>query len=319
MAFNASVLDVYRHFFAARLDVYSHYLAGKDPAHPIGWRPVRSEMTVEIIAAALAKQGPAISGYMIAPGDKTHVVALDFDLDDGMTMGRSVMNAMRSEGAAGYLEGSRRGCHLWAVFERVTSAKAARAALNHWLDIANMPKDPASPSKFHPKIELRPATDHVGEDGLGHCLRMPLMPHPATGQRFRMESTNGDLGNKLSDILLEIELVPHHVVENAAMRWVPVITTIPPGVFRNVRPPREEDKSSASEILSTLWGLPEARPGRVFSCPAKEYHSHGDIHKGLSILPDDKRAMCHKPGCVLHNDGKGRGTWELRTMAPRHG
>jgi len=311
MAFNASVLDVYRHFFAARLDVYSHWTKE-------GWRPVREEMTVEILADALSKKGPAISGYMIAPGDKTHVAALDLDLDNGMDLGRRVMEAMRSEGAAGYLEGSRRGAHLWIVFERVTPARAVRSALNHWLDVANMPKDPAIPGRFHPKIELRPATDHIEKDGLGHCLRMPLMPHPLTGQRFRLESTNGDLGTKLADILLEIELVPHHVVENASMRWVPIITSIPTD-RRTPKPPREEDRSLASEILSTLWGLPEARPGKVFSCPAKEYHSHGDIHKGLSILPDDKRAVCHKPGCVLNNDGKGRGTWELRTMAPRHG
>jgi hypothetical protein len=311
MAFNSSVLDVYRHFFAARLDVYSHWTAD-------GWRPVREEMTVEILADGLSKKGPAISGYMIAPGNKTHVAALDIDMDEGMAMGRTIINAMRSEGAAGYLEASRRGAHVWMVLERVTPARAVRSALNHWLDVANMPKDPASPAHFHPKIELRPATDSINADGLGHCLRMPLMPHPLTGQRFRLESTNGDLGLKLSDILLEIELVPHHVVENASMKWVPVIDHVPRD--RGMpKPPRKEDDSSASEILRTLWGLHEASPGKVFSCPAKEYHSHNDIHKGMSILPDDKRAMCHKPGCILNNDGRGRGTWELRTMAPRHG
>ena len=169
MAFNASVLDVYRHFFAARLDVYSHWTAD-------GWRPVREEMTVEILADGLSKKGPAISGYMIAPGNKTHVAALDIDMDEGMAMGRTIINAMRSEGAAGYLEASRRGAHVWMVLERVTPARAVRSALNHWLDVANMPKDPASPAHFHPKIELRPATDSINADGLGHCLRMPLMP-----------------------------------------------------------------------------------------------------------------------------------------------
>lgn len=309
--FNASVLDVYRHFFAARQDVYSHWT-------PDGWRPVRDEMTVDVIAAGLDKTGPAISGYMIAPGNRTHVAAVDFDLEDGMALALRLAAHMKGLGAPAYVEESRRGAHVWMLLWEVVPARQIRSALNHWLDEAGMPHDPDHPGRIHPKIELRPATDTINGDGLGHCLRMPLMPHPKTGKRFPMLTPEGNhMGNKLSDILLDMEMISISAVEDAAMRWVPVVTTIPSD-FRSPKSLREDDGASASNILSTLWGAHNAAPGRVISCPAKQYHSHGDVHPGLKVAPDDKRVWCHKPGCILSNDGKGRGTWELTTMAPGH-
>ena len=310
---NPSVLNVYRHFFAARLDVYSKWTGD-------GWRPVRSEMSEDVLGAALSKQGPSVSGYMIAADSTTHVAAIDFDLEDGLALGKRLMKHMAAQGATAYVEPSRRGCHLWLVIDMPLPARVVRAALQYWLSGADMPRDPENPNRVHPKIELRPATDQIDHDGLGHCLRMPMMPHPMTGQRGLLEGPSGPLGNKLAEVLLEIEMIPRDVVEEAAMRWVPVIDPKSiPSSYRNPKTPREDDGASASELLRQLWGSIDAAPGKVVSCPAKEFHSHGDVHKGCKVFPDDKRVMCHKPGCVLNNDGKGRGTWELRTMAPHGG
>lgn len=307
---NESVLNVYRALFAARTDVYSHWTSD-------GWRPVRAEMTPEIVGNALAKKGPSISGYMIAPGDVTHIAAYDLDLDNGLDLGRQLAQHLQSIGIRSFVEPSRRGCHLWLPLEEVTPAIQIRAAMCQWAVDAGMPEDPEGKSKVHPKIELRPATDRIGQDGLGHCIRMPLMPHPVTGKRGYLEHPDGtSLGKSLPDILLEAftyTITPAQIAD-AAMRWVPLVTKVPPE-YRSPRAPREDDDASASEILRTLWGVHDAQPGRVFSCPAKAYHSHGDIHKGFSILADDKRAICHKNGCILSNDLRGRGTWELRTMA----
>lgn len=312
---NLSVLDVYRHFFAARTDVYSQWT-------PDGWRPVREEMTPEVIGAALAKERPSISGYMITPGSTTHVAAYDLDLDDGYDLARALAGHLRSVGVPSLLEPSRRGAHLWLLLDESAPAKQVRAALTVWALDAGMPHDPEKPGRLHPKVELRPAVDSVGEGKLGSCLRMPMMPHPLTGQRHRLERWDGSrIEGALSDVLLEAAtmFVRPSSVADAAMRWTAPVTRLPRHL-RDVKqyPEDDDDRASASEILHSLWGVPDPRPGRVSSCPATQYHSHGDVHKGLSILPDDKRAICHKPGCILNNDSRGRGTWELRTMAPVH-
>lgn len=309
------VVEVYRHLFAARTDVYSRWTDQ-------GWRPTRAEMTNDIVAAGLSKQGPAISGFMIAPGDVSHIAAIDFDLDNGMALAQRLVAHMASVGAPAYLEGSRRGAHVWILLEDVSPARQIRAALQTWLTKAGMPMDPEHPHRIHPKIELRPATDRIpGDDGLGHALRMPLMPHPKTGQRYRITTADGKLmGPKLGDIILAMDYVPSSVLAEAAMRWEPIIDPSQiPSWSRNVRAPREDDDASAAELLRTLWGALDAAPGKVVSCPAKQYHSHGDVHKGCKIFPDDKRVMCHKPGCVLNGDGKGLGTWQLAHFAPANG
>ncbi len=308
---NVDVVDVYRHTFAARLDAYSRWTEA-------GWRPVRGEMTTDLVAAGLSKQGPAISGFMIAPGDQSHIAGIDFDLDDGQALGVRLVKHMATRGAPAYLEGSRRGAHVWILLERSAPARQIRAALQTWLTGAGMPMDPEHPTRIHSKIELRPGTDRINEDGLGHALRMPLMPHPKTGQRYKLTTPDGTiLGPKLSDIMLALDVVPSGVLADAAMRWQPMIDPNQiPSSYRPPHAPRGEDDASASELLRTLWGALDAAPGKVVSCPAKAFHSHGDVHKGCKVFPDDKRVMCHKPGCVLNGDGKGLGTWQLAHFAP---
>ena len=62
----------------------------------------------------------------------------------------------------------------------------------------------------------------------------------------------------------------------------------------------------------SLWGMSRVNVGKANRCPA-----HGpDRHPSLSVLPDDRRVICRSPGCILNNDDRGRGTYELRQLAP---
>jgi hypothetical protein len=168
-----------------------------------------------------------------------------------------------------------------------------------------------------PKIEYRPLSDTIRPDGFGAPLRLPTMPNPKTGLRYPMlDADDRPLPRALDAMMLAIDFTPAWVVESLAASW----RVEPKRLSRDFYPPRcirpNDDSESASDILRSLWGVHDAQPGRVFSCPAVGFHSHGDVHKGLSILADDQRAICHKPGCDLNNDGRGRGTHELRKMAP---
>jgi hypothetical protein len=291
---------VYVHTFAARTDVYSVWT-------PDGWRPRRKPLTPEIVIAGLTGKGPAISGFMIAPPGLSHVLAFDFDTHDGFEQGMILGRTMSAQGLPAYVETSRRGAHLWCVLDDVLDAAIIRKAARALLATVLLPTD-------DPHIEIRPGSDTVATDGLGHALRMPTMPHPKTGQRGQMYGPTTDLSPRIAQMLLAIELAPATEVVAWADRWNPAIDVIPAS-FRNPKGPHEDDDASAAEILTTLWGVPKAVPGRNSHCPA---HGGEDRHPSLTVMKDDKRVICRVPGCPLNNGDKGRGTWELRTMAPAH-
>lgn len=292
------VCAMYRATFVARTDVYSQWT-------PDGWRPVRSELTPEVIYAALTRQASSLSGYFPGPDNRTHVAALDLDLDDGLALGQRIAFRMRADGVPAYVEPSRRGSHLWVVIDLPLSARVVRRALWTWMSEADVARDP--------KIEMRPVADSLEGDSIGMCLRLPLMPHPVTGQQFRLAAPDGTvLGTRVSEVLLAIDVAPAAKFTAAAERYVPVLD--PRLLTPRDRPPRPPGAANAvdesiSDILRDLWGVPNAVPGRSVRCPA-----HDDRSPSLSILPDDRRVICHAPACDLHNDGHGVGTYQLRKI-----
>jgi len=307
-----SVCSFYARLFPARNDVYSRWTDE-------GWRPVREPLTGEIVLAGLTGTGPSISGYMIAPGSVSHILAYDFDTDDGLSQAYTLTRFMATNGLPAYIETSRRGAHLWCILDSILPAVVIRHAAKALLQGAGLPDD-------DPHIEIRPGSDHVDAEwhehvsgavvgtGLGHALRLPTMPHPKTGKRGRMLYAPGTpIEGSLAEIMLAMDWADADLIRTWSERWKrPPVTHIP----ADKRNPHDypEDNSSAAEILASLWGVTNARPGRSVKCPA-----HEDKVASLNILPDDRRALCMAGGCILNNDDHGRGTFELRKMAPVHG
>jgi hypothetical protein len=304
------VAAYYPFLFAARQDVYS---AWGDK----GWRPVREPLTGEVVLAGLSGKGPSISGYMIAPGSTSHVLAYDFDTDDGLAQAYQLARHMSGDGLPCYVETSRRGAHLWCILERTLPAVAIRAAARGLLQGAGLPSE-------DDHIEIRPGSDHVDAEwhphvrdavvgtGLGHALRLPLMPHPKTGKRGRiMHADATPMAGTLADIILEMDWASTDRLLLWAERYQPPpVSSIPPK-WAKPHEPYPEDDSTASEILRQLWGVPNAVPGRSVKCPA-----HEDKMPSLSILRDDRRVICKAGHCTLNNNDHGRGTYELRKLAP---
>ena len=188
-------LDVaayYAAVFAARTDVYSQWTED-------GWRPVREPLTPEVTLGALTGVRPSLSGYMIAPGSTSHVLAFDFDTEDGLSQALVLASFMDEQGLPAYVETSRRGAHLWCLLNHPAPAIAIRAAARGLLQGAGLPSD-------DPHIEIRPGSDTVADDGLGHALRLPLMPHPKTGRRGRMLDASGTpMAGTLAQIMLALD------------------------------------------------------------------------------------------------------------------
>ena len=296
--------EMYAATFTARRDDHVAYTGSM-------WSRAGRPLTAEAVLRGLRGDGPSLSGYFLTPQSSGHVAAIDFDSDDGLDLAKRCRNGLARRGAPAWVEASRRGAHLWVVCDRVHTGLVLRRFLRAVLRDEGIEETP--------KVELRPARDEIRADGYGSPLRLPTMPNPKTGLRYPMlDEHDRPLPRALDAMMLEIDWAPSWIVESLAATMRPKAADCGPD-FRSPRTIRQDDDNeSASEILRSLWGVQDARPGHVSSCPAVGYHSHGDVHKGLSVLADDKRAICHKPGCDLNNAGRGRGTHELRALAPGH-
>ena len=261
--------------------------------------------------------GVPLSAYLIDTDNTVPLGALDIDRDDGMELGAMVLRRMQQLNGVAYLEPSRRGCHVWIPLSERRPALLVRRALRALCKQAGLPMDPDSGRARlwmpEPHIELRPGSDRIRDNGVGHCLRMPTMPHQRTGTRYAMYDINGaKLPPKLTGMMLEMDACDVSIVDSLAEEAPAFPITSQP---RELRYPlgQPEETESASRILIDLWGAdPRAAPGKLIHCPA-----HDDQRPSLSILRDDERAICRAPSCILCNDDNGRGLWELRAMAPR--
>lgn len=286
--------------FAGRRDAFNRWFGDR-------YHTVHRPLTASEIVGAI-HGGYAVGAYFLPPSNQTHVAALDFDRPDGLRLAELVGWQLADAGIPTALEPSREGrAHLWLVADAVLPAIVLRRALRAWLAEAGLADAEG--------IELRPGTDKLSSpDSLGHALRLPTLANPKTGQRYPLcdPLTGHPLGESLGEMLAAIEWAPAERISDAAERCPlpPVDLAQLPADLRRPHRPSEDDDASASEILRELWGVANAQPGRSVRCPA-----HDDRQPSLSILRDDRRVVCHSPSCILSNDGRGRGTHELRKLA----
>lgn len=286
--------DLYAAAFSCREDAYSIWAGDQ-------WRAVREPLTGQVVLNAFTT-GVPISGYVLDSDSAGHLAVLDIDLPDGYAMGRRVLNHMNELGGLAYLEKSRRGCHVWIPMEERRPAIHTRRALRALIKESGLPDDP--------KIELRPGSDRLNdEESLGHCIRMPTMPHQLTGKRYVLVSSEGEkLPGTIAEMMLVLDFCPPDVMDELAQRApLPKITNAPRDLRHSYGEPLVEESASAILIEVASW----ARPGKLGKCPF-----HPDKRPSLSILRDDQRAICHSTGsgCPADNNGRGRGTHELREM-----
>jgi hypothetical protein len=289
--------EVYIGTFAGRSDDFTLF-------NGTMWVRAGKPLTAAAVLKGLDGTGPTLSGYFLTPQSTGHVAAIDFDSEDGLDLARRCRAALVKRDCPSYVEASRRGAHLWVTCDAVHSGAVLRRFLRAMLRDAGIEETP--------KVELRPAQDEIKPDGYGSPLRLPTMPNPKSGLRYPvLDEHDKPLPRDLGEMAAAIDLAPAWAVASMAASFKIQPKDLPSSYF----PPRtirQDDDESASEILRTLWGMPEPKPGRANHCPA-----HGaDRHPSLSIAKDDKRAFCKTPGCVLDNDGRGRGTNELRRLAP---
>jgi hypothetical protein len=294
------VAELYAATFAARTDCYSDWTGDQ-------WICRREPLTADVVISAFRTKRP-VSGYMLAGDSTTSIAALDIDLEDGLMLADRVAKVMTKAGCPAYIEPSRRGAHLWSsIGPFALPGIVVRHALRAFLQEAGV--------EWNPKIELRPGQDHLnGPDGVGTALRMPLMPHQATGIKGVLMAPGGRIvAERMHEALEAVETAPTDVFASWAEKWSPPVPDMPPARDPNDRP-RGIDRFNAdvgvSEVLRDDWHVPNAFPGKSVICPA-----HDDHNPSLKILADDRRVYCHAPACDFNNAGRGRDAYDLAKLA----
>jgi hypothetical protein len=269
------------------------------------WVRARRPLAAADVTAGLAG-GRSISTYSQDVDGRTHVLLIDFDIADGLTLAQQTALTMWEAGIPAYVEPSREGrAHLVVTLDGRISASAGRRFMR--LALATVGVNPP-----HPKVELFPASDHAPAPGeVGRCIRAPMMPNPKSGRSYPLldPRTMTPLGETLDEIVAAIRQGPAVTVIALAGPEPPATLHTGGNAPRRIR--EFNDEWTVSDVLRELWGVESAEAGRSVRCPA-----HDDIHPSLSIFEDDRRVLCYSPECRFNNDGRGRDAYDLFLIAP---
>jgi len=255
-------------------------------------------ITPELLEQAYRERW-AVSGYTARlDGDKmvTHIGAIDFDHADPAQY-EAVRDTLTGLGIPTIEAMSNRGVHLWVTAREEGPASIMHKALEQAIRLTD--KDILDTCEVFPKTSTSPW-------GVG-ALRLPLMTHPKTHERFPVIDMDGNHLTKLIDVCLAVQYTEWSVLRSLAAD-APVEYPRDLGVYRQ----RKDygDTGSAVQLLDAL-GV-QAVPGRSCRCPF-----HEDRKASLSVAQDDQRVWCKSPECEAYNGGRGVGTLALAKMVQR--
>jgi hypothetical protein len=288
-------LQLFIDLFCARTDAYVR----DSRAH------IPEPLTVDLLVDAYTNKY-AVSGYT-ANGGLTHVGALDFDHCDPAQI-MAVRDTMKRVGVPTLLSESRRGDHLWvfvgpgdgkrgSIEYGDVPATMVHKALEQCVRLTD--PDLLTDLDIFPKHTSSPF-------GVG-ALRLPLMTHPKSHERYPCYDMEGTRLTKIVDLVTAANglTTPWAVIAKLA-KDAPV--EYPRGLGEYRRSISRTPGSPASALLQSI-GATNAQPGRSVRCPF-----HEDSHASMSIADDDERVWCKAPECVAYNGGRGVGSLALAKM-----
>lgn len=283
------IVSLYIGSFAARDDLYVEN----------GAEVRRAPLTPDVVRKAIRHKYP-VSAYLGDTTGRTHVGAIDFDNDDGLTMAQQTQSLLMEHNLPSLLVESRRGAHLWVTCWNWSDCGTMHRALTGAVGLAAGPE-----AMEDPKVEVFPKR---GEDLAVGALRLPGLAHHKTQQVYAVA---GIADPTLRQIIEVHELGDADAVKRLA-GTAPRPKRYPKGLdnFYGYRPERAlGDAPKATEVLAS-WGV-QVRPGGTVQCPM-----HEDRRRSMTVFKDDARVFCGAPHCRLNNSGHGVGSIELSKMKP---
>lgn len=141
-----------------------------------------------------------IGSYVIDERGRCRFAVFDADTDAGLLQLLDVQADLQHAGMASYLEGSRRGGHLWVFL----ADALAPGHLRRWL----LPWCP-------PGVEFYPKQDHADRQHPGSLVRVPLGVHQLSGRRYPF----------LSLVDGRLEPVAHSL--STMLAWLAMVERVP--------------------------------------------------------------------------------------------
>lgn len=237
-------LETYLELFVPRCDLYARQTdAGS-------YFPVREPVTADVVRAHL--RGELTAGwYALAPDNTTRWAVLDADRPDGLEQLRQAWRRLDQKGLASQLELSRRGGHLWLLFEPIQARVARRLVLGH------LPKLDG--------IEVFPKQDRLdGGARLGSLVRGPFGIHRLTGERYPFVDPQSlePIAHTLGGQLDALATAPRITMARAAELLADLLTPPSTAIDRSGSPPerngrhRRDQQRSPIERIKTAMGDP---------------------------------------------------------------
>jgi hypothetical protein len=163
LAIEQGHLATYQELFVHRSDIHSRQ-------NPNGSYYLKREpVTDDLIRSHL--EGQITAGfYGLRQDGTTRWVALDADQRDGLERLQDSWHQLNARGIPSHLELSRRGGHLWILFEPIAASAARRLILSALPHLEG--------------IEVFPKQDRLVSGQVGSAMRGPLGIHRITGRRY---------------------------------------------------------------------------------------------------------------------------------------
>ena len=235
-----------------------------------------------------------IAVYAINPRtQRSKWLAIDADYRHALEDLLKLQCELRHDGIEAALEKSRRGAHLWVLFESPVLARLARLYV---LNLAVRLTLPVKGAGWPEGIEVFPRQDRLAEEEFGNAVRAPLGVHRGAAKRYWFYHADYTLESQFR------YLAGLDRVSEAKLQQVTVGMTIP----RQFTPaagstdPHRPDKSSGSEFRILDYVDVRRKSGRNYwtRCPSCAMAGHDSSGDNLAISIDEPLKYRCWAGCT---------------------
>jgi len=198
---------------------------------------------------------------------------------------------LQQNGIQAALEQSRRGGHLWILFETPVLARHARVYIRHLAGKLSVQVKTAGPTDG---IELFPKKDRIEPTQFGNAIRGPLGVHRAVNRRYWFYGASHDLDGQMK-YLRELR----RVTEAELLELIDVLAIEEENPGPPSRPASYGDRS-AFQILDHVdrKGLRRAGRNWVTQCPSCASAGHDRGKDNLAISVEEPLKYLCWAGCT---------------------
>ncbi|MBY0502742.1 MAG: hypothetical protein K2X03_02450 [Bryobacteraceae bacterium] len=255
------------------------------------------ELTGETVRKHLAGE-MTIGLYAINPAtQRCKWMAIDADYKTALDDLIKLQRQLQTDGIAAALEKSKRGGHLWMLFEQPVLAYDARVYIYH---VAGKLAVQVKGSGLAEGVEIFPKQDQVRRGQFGNAIRAPLGVHwgarESRGWRYWYYGADYSLEHQLAYLNGLPKVKETHLRAMIAGKSIP--QEFAQQAERPESPRYFEPKQGEFRILDYVQVKRQAGRNWVTRCPSCAAMGHDKSGDNLAISVEEPRKYCCWAGCT---------------------